>query len=89
MIRTFVMVKNKLLTHKIKNLYLQKTLPRKSYLNFLLSLDTEDPELLKKLDFVSPKAGVYRPVNPGKGTGRLDIQTGQLVQVGWIYRPVN
>ena len=26
--------------------------------------DTEDPEILKKLDFVSPKAGVYRPANP-------------------------
>jgi len=26
--------------------------------------DTEDPQLLSNLDFVSPKAGVYRPVNP-------------------------
>jgi len=29
--------------------------------------DTEDPELLKNLDFTSPKAGVYRPVNAGRG----------------------
>ena len=36
------------------------------YLSIYLSTDTEDPELLKNLDFVSPKAGVYRPVNPGK-----------------------
>jgi hypothetical protein len=34
--------------------------------------DTEDPELLKNLDFVSPKAGVYRPVNPGKGGLKKD-----------------
>ena len=26
--------------------------------------DTEDPDLLNQLSFVSPKAGVYRPVNP-------------------------
>lgn len=30
--------------------------------------DTEDPELLKNLDFTSPKAGVYRPVNSGKNS---------------------
>jgi len=30
--------------------------------------DTEDPELLKNLDFTSPKAGVYRPVNAGKSS---------------------
>ena len=30
--------------------------------------DTEDPELLKNLDFTSPKAGVYRPVNSGKSS---------------------
>lgn len=30
--------------------------------------DTEDPELLKNLDFTSPKAGVYRPVNAGKNS---------------------
>jgi hypothetical protein len=28
--------------------------------------DTEDPELLKKLSFVSPKSGVFRPVAEGK-----------------------
>jgi len=31
--------------------------------------DTEDPEMLKKLDFVSPKTGVYRPAHPNKGAG--------------------
>jgi len=30
--------------------------------------DTEDPELHKNLDFTSPKAGVYRPVNAGKNS---------------------
>lgn len=33
--------------------------------------DTEDPELLRNLDFVSPKAGVYRPVHP-RGSGKKD-----------------
>ena len=27
--------------------------------------DTEDPKLLSQLQFVSPKSGVFRPVNPG------------------------
>jgi len=36
--------------------------------------DTEDPELLKNLDFVSPKAGVYRPLNGpgGRNGGKKD-----------------
>jgi len=35
--------------------------------------DTEDPELLANLDFVSPKAGVYRPVNgPGGRSAKKD-----------------
>ena len=49
--------------------------------------DTEDPEILKKLDFVSPKAGVYRPANPqskGMGSGLLDFS-----QKMGIYRPAN
>ena len=29
--------------------------------------DTEDPQLLSNLDFISPKAGVYRPVNSAAG----------------------
>merc|ERR1719228_1672908 len=29
--------------------------------------DTEDPQLLNNLDFVSPKAGVYRPVAQKQG----------------------
>jgi hypothetical protein len=28
--------------------------------------DTEDPELIKKLSFISPKSGVYRPVAEGR-----------------------
>lgn len=31
--------------------------------------DTEDPELLRKLEFVSPKAGVYRPVGARAAAG--------------------
>jgi len=34
--------------------------------------DTEDPEILKKLDFVSPKAGVYRPANPQSKGSKKD-----------------
>merc|ERR1719283_478081 len=33
--------------------------------------DTEDPQLLKNLDFVSPKAGVYRPVS-NRGNTKKD-----------------
>ena len=48
--------------------------------------DTEDPEILKKLDFVSPKAGVYRPANPqSKGMGVLDFFPPQA----GFYRPAN
>ena len=25
--------------------------------------DTEDPEVLRNLEFISPKAGVYRPIH--------------------------
>ncbi len=32
--------------------------------------DTEDPELLNQLKFVSPKSGVFRPVETGKGASR-------------------
>ena len=31
--------------------------------------DTEDPELLRQLAFVSPKQGVFRPVNSSATTG--------------------
>ena len=31
--------------------------------------DTEDPELLGRLQFVSPKAGVFRPVGKNSGAG--------------------
>ena len=35
--------------------------------------DTENPDLLRNLDFISPKAGVYRPVNTtGARTGKKD-----------------
>lgn len=42
----------------------------------LLDLDenvpnTEDPELLNQLSFVSPKAGVYRPVNPPSNLAKI------------------
>lgn len=42
----------------------------------LLDLDenvpnTEDPELLNQLSFVSPKAGVYRPVNPPANLAKI------------------
>ena len=33
--------------------------------------DTEDPELLNQLSFVSPKAGVYRPVNNPIPSGKI------------------
>eukprot|EP00094_Tigriopus_californicus_P008714 TCALIF_08399-PA protein Name:"Similar to RHO1 GTP-binding protein RHO1 (Ashbya gossypii (strain ATCC 10895 / CBS 109.51 / FGSC 9923 / NRRL Y-1056))" AED:0.04 eAED:0.04 QI:0/0.66/0.5/1/0.33/0.5/4/504/500 len=39
--------------------------------------DTEDPELLRNLHYVSPKAGVYRPVNPNmNGIGLLSGSAG-------------
>ena len=31
--------------------------------------DTEDPELLRQLQFVSPKQGVFRPVGQGDAAG--------------------
>lgn len=64
--------------------------------------DTEDPELLRNLHYVSPKAGVYRPVNPN-GMSLLSATTGSAghnisangtskgkknCSVMWIYESV-
>lgn len=32
--------------------------------------DTEDPELLRQLQFVSPKNGVFRPIKDLSGSGK-------------------